>query len=201
MASGNGSDTYTVRQFAHDILDGFNRAGSDTAKRLREIEKPMQRLAARKDLVDSKYSQRSANHIEESRVLFFDGELWVTFDRMLKGRPAPVHDHGNDRGNFLWEAMVVHTGRLKHTVYEREDDRSQPGYAKLKVIDDRVLEPGDVVIVGPPAEIHSFDAVTDEVKFITVVDGHYPPERQYFKPEENKAILTTPKHVAAGAMK
>lgn len=189
------SETYTVRQFARDILEAFELAGADTSRRLEGIRDPMRRLTSRRDLTDVKTASRPANHIEESRILFFDGDLWITFDRMLKGRPAPVHDHGNDRGNHLWEAMAVWSGKLKHTVYEREDDASVPGYAKLRVVDDRILEPGDVVIVGPPAEIHSFDALTDEVRFITVVDGHYPPERQYFKPDENKAILTTPKEI------
>ena len=181
-----GNDTYTVRQFAKEVLDAFDAAGTDTSQRLKNLKEPYRKLIARRDLDSEKFSPRAANHIEESRVMYFDGELWVTFDRMLKGRPAPAHDHGNDRGNFLWESMGIWSGQLKHTVYERQDDRSVEDYAELKVIEDRILEPGDVVIVGPPAEIHSFSAISDEVRFITVVDGHYPPVRQYFKPEENR---------------
>ena len=97
------------------------------------------------------------------------------------------HDHG------VWEAMGIYSGRLKHVVYGRSDDGSKEGYAELKVVDDRVPERNDIAIVAPPAEIHSFEALTDDTFAVTIVGGRYKDERAYFKPDENSYVRMNPK--------
>jgi hypothetical protein len=89
--------------------------------------------------------------------------------------------------------MAIYSGRLKHVVYDRQDDGSKEGYANLKVMDDRVLEKNDIAIVAPPAEIHSFMALTDDTISVTIVGGRYKDDRHYFKPEDKTYVRRTPK--------
>jgi hypothetical protein len=56
-------------------------------------------------------------------------------------------------------------------------------------MDDRVLEPGDFAIVAPPADIHSFTALSDGTYGITVVNGPYKRDRHYYQPEKNTYVI------------
>ena len=103
--------------------------------------------------------KREGNHIDESRYLYYDGEMSITFDHLPKDKYIPPHDHG------VWEAMAIYSGQLKHVVYDRMDDGSKEGYAELEIVDDRVLERNDMAMVAPPQEIHSFTALTDGEQF------------------------------------
>ena len=67
----------------------------------------------------------------------------------------------------------MYRGRIRHVVYERVDDQTVPGAAELRVAEDRELGPGDFAIVAPPADIHSFTALSDGTYGITVVSGAY----------------------------
>ena len=63
-------------------------------------------------------------------------------------------------------------------------------------IDDRRLNPGDVAIVAPPAEIHTFIALEEGTYSVTVVGGHYAEMRHYYKPEDKTCELRKPKVVS-----
>lgn len=89
--------------------------------------------------------------------------------------------------------MGIYSGQLKHVVYDRLDDGSKEGYAELKNIDDRVLERNDIAMVAPPAEIHSFEALTDDTFAVTIVGGRYKADRAYYKPDENSYVRLNPK--------
>ncbi len=80
----------------------------------------------------------------------------------------------------MWELPAIYQGQCEHTVYTRLDDGSREGYADLKVVDDRVLKAGDLALVAPPSEIHTFRATTDDCHSVTVVGGNYKPDRHYF---------------------
>ncbi len=176
---------YTIRDLVREVerqrdLHGMN--GPDLLSGLRE---PISRI------LESDFSsvgvKREGNHIDESRYLYYDGDISITLDHMPEGKDIPPHDHG------VWEALAVYSGRLSHTVYDRKDDGTKEGYAELEIIDDRMLEPGDMAIVAPPAEIHGFTAQTDDTWTVTVVGGPYKLDRAYYKPEENAYFMANPK--------
>jgi hypothetical protein len=83
----------------------------------------------------------------------------------------------------------VYRGRIRHVVYERVDDQTVPGAAELRIAEDRELEPGDFAIVAPPADIHSFTALSDGTYGITVVSGSYKRDRHYYQPEKNTYVI------------
>jgi len=178
-------DTYTIRELAKEAQRQVSIHGSDGAKLLEGLRDPLSKFLER-DL--SKIGvKREGNHIDESRYLYYDGEMSITLDHLPKGKFIPPHDHGT------WEAMAIYSGRLEHTVYDRKDDGGREGYAELEVVDDRTLERNGMAIVSPPREIHSFTALTDDTWSVTVVGGPYKDDRAYYKPETNSYVLRNPK--------
>ena len=187
MATTNSE--LVVRECAFDIIRIAQQHKDDNAKLVKALKAPLKRIIAQPDLL-SLGVKRQGNHIDNSKYLYYDGQLIISLDEFPKGKRIPPHDHG------VWEALAVYKGSFDHTVYERKDDGSKEGYADLNVIDDRVLKSGDVAIVAPPAEIHTFIALEESTYSVTVVGGHYADMRHYYKPEEKTCVLRKPKIVS-----
>lgn len=131
--------------------------------------------------------KRQANHIENAKWLYYDDQLTLEIDEFPKGKFIPPHDHG------VWEALVLCSGALKHTVYERVDDRSVEGHSELKVVEEVVMKVGEIAMVVPPSDIHSFEALTEGTFVLTIVGGEYSPLRHYYNLRANTYVVRTPK--------
>lgn len=183
MSTTDGA--YSIRDCAREVIASIEMH-PDAVPPAEDVRQAVQKLMRRPDLF-SLGVKREANHIDASKWLYYDGQVAIQLDKVPKGKFIPPHDHG------VWEAMTVVRGRLEHTMYERKDDESTPGFADLAVVDARVLAEGDFVMVAMPAEIHSFTALDDDTYTMTVVGGNYKPERLYFKPEEKTYVVRRPK--------
>jgi predicted metal-dependent enzyme (double-stranded beta helix superfamily) len=188
MSNASSGDN-TIRECAETIIQAIRQKGANDPTFRASIREPMLQLLRRPDLKELGV-KRDGNHVDWSRYLYYDGELSITLDNFPKGKKIPPHDHG------VWEALAIYKGRVSHTVYERHDDGSKPGYADLSVVDDRVLGPSDFAMVAMPAEIHGFTALEDETFSLTVVGGHYKPDRHYFNPEEKSCVTRRPRAAA-----
>ena len=178
----------SVRGAAKGLIDAIARfdADHDTEGLRRGILDSTRPLLERADLL-SLGGKRQANHIDNSRYLYYDGELSVTIDEFPQGKSIPPHDHG------VWEAIVVVRGRLEHCVYRRVDDGTVEGHAQLRITEDVELAAGDVTMVVPPNDIHSFKALVPDTFVITVVGGEYSPTRRYFRLDDNTYAVKTPR--------
>jgi predicted metal-dependent enzyme (double-stranded beta helix superfamily) len=145
-----------------------------------------QPLRARPDL-HSLGVKREGNHITNTKYLYYDGQLQVTLDELPHGKKIPAHNHG------IWEALILCSGSLSHTVYERADDGKVEGYADLRIVEDRVFRPQEIAMVVPPADIHGFTALEDKTFVLTVVGGEYSPTRHYYQVEKKTYAVRTPK--------
>lgn len=132
-------------------------------------------------------TKRQANHIENAKWLYYDDQLTLELDEFPKGKFIPPHDHG------VWEALVLCHGTLKHTTYERVDDRSVEGHSELKVVEEVMMKVGDIAMVVPPSDIHSFEAMTEDTFALTIVGGEYSPLRHYYNLQANTYAVRTPK--------
>ncbi|MFT5175391.1 MAG: putative metal-dependent enzyme (double-stranded beta helix superfamily) [Gammaproteobacteria bacterium] len=179
------SSQYTPLDLARDVMKLVAEHGSDGPKLLEGLREPYTKILAC-DLSKAGV-KRQGNHIDNSKYLYYDGVMSITFDQLPKGKYIPPHDHG------VWEAMGIYSGQLKHVVYDRLDDGTKEGYADLQSIDDRILERNDTAIVAPPAEIHSFEALTDDTFAVTIVGGRYKEDRAYYKPEKKSYVRLNPK--------
>ena len=185
--SNLGKD-HSVRTSAKALIETIDQYNVDhDSQRLRSgLLRATQSLAARPDLFKLG-AKRQANHIDNSKYLYYDGQLSLTLDEFPKDKLIPPHDHG------IWEAIVVCSGRLSHTVYARADDGKVEGHAELKVVEDVELTPGEITMVVPPGDIHSFKALTHGTFVITIVGGEYSTTRHYYRTEDNTYVVRTPK--------
>ena len=131
--------------------------------------------------------KRQANHIENAKWLYYDDQLTLELDEFPKGKFIPPHDHG------VWEALVLCSGTLKHTTYERVDDQSVEGHSELKVVEEVMMKVGDIAMVVPPSDIHSFEAMSDDTFALTIVGVEYSPLRHYYNLSANTYAVRTPK--------
>jgi len=179
---------YTIRECSQRLMAVTAQYEKDLDReRLRTgLLEAVRPLIARPDVLRLGV-KREANHIDNSKHLYYDGQMSVTLDEFPNGKKIPAHDHG------IWEALIVCAGRLSHTVYERADDGKVPGYADLRVVEDGIFTLGQIAMVCPPAEIHSFTALEDRTFVITVVGGEYKPLRHYYQVEEKTYQVRTPK--------
>jgi predicted metal-dependent enzyme (double-stranded beta helix superfamily) len=172
----------TIRACAQEITAAIERQGGDGEALRAAIAAPLRELMQRDDLRELGIP-RQGNNVAFSRYLYFDGELSILLFEVPSDRKVPPHDHG------VWEGFCVYRGKVQHTVYRRADDGSVDGYAELETVQDEVMEPGDVAIVAPPADIHGFVALEEGTLGITVVNGAYKEERLYYQPDEKTYVV------------
>lgn len=182
--SGDGRG-YLVRKCAQDMIELFEVHRGEEPELRDGIHAITRKLLDRPDLTEFG-ATRQGNFVSNSRFLYFDGQLEITLNQMPIGKQFPAHDHGT------CEALVIYRGCLSHTTYRRSDDGSRDGYAELAVVEDRVLEPGDIVLMIPPIEIHSFHALTEDTFVLTVVEGQYKPNRHFYRPEARTYSIGMP---------
>ena len=169
------TSTVAVRDCAQAILAAIADHRNNSAAIAPTIRDSLATLLQEPDLLE-RGIDRQANNVSFSRDLYYDDELSILIYEVPKGRTIPAHDHG------IWEALSVYRGRLRHIVYARADDAKVPGVADLRIEDDAVLERGDLAIVAPPADIHSFMALDEGTYGVTVMNGAYKAERHYYDP-------------------
>ena len=182
-----GND-HSVRASAMALIEAIDQYNldRDSDKLRRGLLEATQPLLARPDLMKLG-TKRQANHIDNSKWLYYDGQLSLTLDEFPKDKLIPPHDHGT------WEALILCSGRLSHTVYARADDGKVAGHAELRVVEDVELTRGEITMVVPPGDIHSFKALSDGTFVITIVGGEYSPTRHYYRTEDNTYVVRTPK--------
>jgi predicted metal-dependent enzyme (double-stranded beta helix superfamily) len=177
--------THPLRECARKLVSAFESHAGEHSRLCEAIKDATQPLLERADL-ESLGVKRQGNFVANSKFLYYDGGLEMTLNEMPPGKQFPAHDHGT------CEALVIYSGKLAHTVYERVDNGSRQGHADLKVIDDRVLERGDITLMMPPVEIHSFKALTPGTFVLTVVQGKIKADRHFYRPEDGTYTIGTP---------
>jgi predicted metal-dependent enzyme (double-stranded beta helix superfamily) len=133
--------TYGIEQFVAEAHEVLERHGGPSQPAREEIARRMQRLVESVDL--------EAERERAGRKLLYSEPDGLQL--MLSEFPevTAVHTHG------AWGVMVGYQGRERYTQWEREDDGARPGHAKLRVVDDRMVEPGDFATwPAPPNDIH-----------------------------------------------
>jgi predicted metal-dependent enzyme (double-stranded beta helix superfamily) len=186
--SMNMPGEHSVRATASALVEAIDQYSFDhDSEKLRSgLLRATQPLLARPDLLKLG-TRRQANHIDNSRWLYYDGQLSLTLDEFPKDKLIPPHDHG------IWEAIILCSGRLRHTVYARVDDGKVEGHAELRATEDVELPLGGIAMVVPPSDIHSFKALADGTFVITIVGGEYSPTRHYYSTEDNTYVVRTPR--------
>lgn len=172
----------SVRECARIITEVIARCADDHAGLAEALGAPVAELARRDDLLDIG-APRQGNNVANSWYLYFDGALSILLFEVPDDRTIPPHDHG------IWEAFGVYRGRARHRTMRRADDGTVDGYAELETVSEDILEPGELVVIAPPADIHTFEALQAGTYGLTIANGPYKQERLYYQPERNSYVV------------
>ena len=172
----------TIRHCAQSINDAVAQHGADCSELLTALKAPVTRLIQHDNLAEYG-APRPGNNVAMSQYLYFDGQLSILLFEVPTSQPVPPHDHG------IWEGFGIYRGRVRHQVYRRVDDMSVDGYAELECKRDEVLCAGDVTLIAPPDDIHSFIALDPSTMGLTITFGPYKEKRHYYQPDNNSYVV------------
>ena len=176
---------YTVAAFIADVKAILAEKGVTDAG-LSQIGRKMQELSKRSDLFElGQYRPPipGGNVIGGFRLYAEpDDTLALAVSKFSDERPTPVHTHNT------WGVICGYTGRDHYIQYDRVDDGSKDGYAKLKEVINRVITPGDSVWwLEYPHDIHWQQAVGEPAwELVLMGKSTSGIERLHFDPENRK---------------
>ena len=160
--------------------DGLQRIAGRMATFVREPEV----LANHQDVTGNIHTGRQSTPL-------YNDETGLTLVRARFGPEAmtPIHSHGS------WGVIGVYQGRDQYQVWKRLDEGHGDGHAEVKLVEERILEPGDAVILpAPPQDIHAQQGYGGEPTYEFVLFGANTMTlpRLYFDPDARSAREVTP---------
>jgi predicted metal-dependent enzyme (double-stranded beta helix superfamily) len=170
-----------VQAFINDVKAILAEHGSDEAglqriaERMREFVRDDEVLASHEETMGNIHTGR------QSSPLYTD-DTGLTLVRARFGPEAmtPIHSHGS------WGVIGVYKGRDRYQVWRRVDSGSGHGDAHVELVEERIMGPGDVVILPPPPQdIHAQQGHEGEAAYEFVLFGANTMvlPRLYFDPE------------------
>jgi 3-mercaptopropionate dioxygenase len=158
--------TYKIDRFVSDAKAVLSKADGDRERVVRELTPLVEQVLWDDGLFDEKYRAEPENG--RPRYLYHqeeDGSLQVYVVEFAPDMPTPVHDH------VTWGLIGTCGGKQLTHRYERVDDGSDPGKAKLKLLSEQVLERGAVYPLLPPNDIHRIESVGGQPSYSLHVLG------------------------------
>ena len=123
----------------------------------------------------------------ENLLFYEDPDYGFAINGLTKGQARQggrtrIHDHAH-----IYTLYGVLDGRERIERYERLDDRSKPGYAKIRKTTDQLVGPGEIDLVKP-YEIHTEVTVGERTVAVIIRSqkggdfnqGRYVPEKDEY---------------------
>ena len=178
----------TIAAFIHDvkqILAADPNQGTD----LERVAERMRKLVADPIIRNWQEEPTGNVHLGQQSEPLYQDESGLTLMNARFGPEAmtPIHNHNS------WAIVGVYRGRDRYQIWRRSDTGSGAGHAQVELIEERVLEPGDVAIVpAPPQDIHAQQGFAGEVAYELVLFGTNPAgkPRLYFEPAQGIAYTS-----------
>ncbi|HEX3721804.1 MAG TPA: hypothetical protein VHV31_03385 [Nitrolancea sp.] len=180
--------TYTIETFVHEVKAILAEDGSSDSG-LQRIAERMRVLARHPELAGEEPSG-NIHTGSQSKPLYQD-DCGLTLVRAMFGpeQMTPIHSHGS------WGIVGVYEGRDQYQVWRRLDDGTGAGEAKVELVEERILEPGDAVVLPPPPQdIHAQRGHDGKPTFEYVLFGANTMvlPRLYFDPNQETAQEVLP---------
>ena len=175
----------TIEDFITDVKATLT-AGDASGDVLERIAAAMGDLV-RSPVVDQVHDELAGNiHQGQQSGPLYTDETGLT---LVRGRFAPealtpIHNHGS------WGIIGVYRGRDRYQIWRRLDGGQGAGPARVELVEERVLEPGDVVILPPPPQdIHAQQGLDGAPAYEFVLFGANTMvlPRLYFDPAHDTA--------------
>jgi predicted metal-dependent enzyme (double-stranded beta helix superfamily) len=122
-----------------------------TEATLRTVGDRLRILAQTPDLLPGYELVALHGNTASMMTLHSDGPAGLTLmlAQFPETAPTPIHDHNS------WGVACVVSGRDHYQHFERLDDGEHNDHAQLRLLYERELAPGDVVVwLDPPHDIH-----------------------------------------------
>jgi predicted metal-dependent enzyme (double-stranded beta helix superfamily) len=170
----------TIAAFISDIKQ-ILAADPNQGDDLGRIAERMRKLVA--EPIIRNWQEETVGNVhsgQQSRPLYQD-ESGLTLMHARFGPEAmtPIHNHNS------WAIIGVYRGRDLYQKWRRIDAGNGAGKAQVELIEEHVLEPGDIAIVpAPPQDIHAQQGFAGESAYELVLFGTNPAvqPRLYFDP-------------------
>ncbi|HET7036087.1 MAG TPA: hypothetical protein VFI42_10440 [Thermomicrobiaceae bacterium] len=187
--------SYGVEAFIGDVKQILAESGASQAG-LERIAERMRELTRNPALTDAgeqptgNIHSRGPNQGSQQGPLYTD-DSGLTLVRARFGPEAmtPIHSHGS------WGVIGVYRGRDQYQIWRRLDAGDGAGEARVELIDERILQPGDAVVLPPPPQdIHAQRGYGGEPTFEFVLFGANTMilPRLYFDPAQDTAKEVLP---------
>jgi predicted metal-dependent enzyme (double-stranded beta helix superfamily) len=141
---------YTVQQFAEEMDEILNSLG-ESKEAVFAAGPLLQRLALEGGDLSQAGSPRQGHSGLPGRLLHADpgGRFILSYVRFPADVKTEIHSHE------AWGAMCLLSGSERYTSWRRLDDGTRQGNARLAVVEDHHMEPGDLAHwFSDPYNIH-----------------------------------------------
>ena len=182
------ANDYTIDAFIGDVKSILAEDG-ETQTAFGRIQEKMQVLIQNPEYAEIDEEAAAGNiHTGRQSEPVYEDETGLILVRARFGPEAmtPIHSHGS------WGVIGVLKGRDHYQVWQRKDQGDGPGEAEVELIEDRILEPGDAVILPPPPQdIHAQQGYDGQATYEFVLFGKNAMKnpRLYYDPEAGHAEL------------
>lgn len=180
--------TYTIDTFINQVKDILAGEGP-TESGLERIAGRMRELAKHPELAGDEPMGNIHTGSQSKPLYVDDSGLILVRARFGPEAMTPIHSHGS------WGVIGVYQGRDQYQVWRRLDDGSGAGEAKVELVEETILEPGDAVVLPPPPQdIHAQRGYGGEATYEYVLFGANTMvlPRLYFDPEAESAKEVLP---------
>ena len=175
---------YGVPEFIADVKTILAEGGPTDANLARVAER-MRDLVKNPEVANAEATSNVHVGGSGSAPVFHDEASGLTLMRARFGPEAmtPIHNHGS------WGVVGVYRGRDRYQVWRRKDG------TEVELVDERILEPGDTVVLPPPPQDihaqqgHDGTTVHELVLFGANLRGR---PRLYFDPDAKTAVEVMP---------
>ena len=150
---------YSLDEFTHD-MESLLKSKPDQRTIFDAGSSLLERLISNENVIPTEYRTTAANgrRPNHGTYLLYQGESGLSVTAVVWGAGEHLgpHDH------LTWGMIGILNNTLTETRYQRVDDRSREGYAKLELDRPHNFKPGEITLLVPDTdEIHQMDNHTD----------------------------------------
>jgi predicted metal-dependent enzyme (double-stranded beta helix superfamily) len=179
------TENSVVQTFIREVKTILDEEGASESG-LERIAGSMRWLVERSDEIVAPESPEGNIHNRRQATPLYTDESGLTLVQASFGpeQLTPIHSHG------AWGVIGVYGGRDRYQVWRRNDVGDGPGQAEVELVEERILDPGDVVVLPPPPQdIHAQQGYGGETAYEFVLFGQNVMQlpRLYFDPERQHA--------------
>lgn len=138
------------------------------AERMRTLVRDPDVLASHHEFASSVAAGRLYSDTGRTSLVLYTDKSGLTLvrSRFDPDEATPIHSHST------WGIVGLYAGRDRHQAWRRCDDGDGEGHAIVELVEERVLEPSDVVVIPhPPQDIHRQQGYGGESAYEFVLFG------------------------------